>query len=95
VAYTQKQYSILLGGATQMDEPTWSDDSQTGIIGQLPAFLVDQIVSCSYTAFSSTGTLLTTTLFQIPPCVNWCYIQQIWLFICTGDKCHIIFLCHC
>jgi hypothetical protein len=30
----QKRYSVLLGGVTQMDEFTWSNDAQRGEAGQ-------------------------------------------------------------
>jgi hypothetical protein len=39
LAYTQKQYSILLGGVTWMDDSTWLDDVQTGEKDQLPRFI--------------------------------------------------------
>jgi hypothetical protein len=39
LAYTQKRYSILLGGVTWMDDSTLSDDVQTGEKRQLPSFV--------------------------------------------------------
>jgi hypothetical protein len=45
MACTQKQYSAVLGGATQMDESTWTNDEQRGEAGQIAAwFYVQQII---------------------------------------------------
>jgi len=35
VALAQKLYSFLLGGATQMDESTWSNNERSGEVGQV------------------------------------------------------------